>query len=146
MQSNFSIVTARRRSLAHNFYSGFDCATVTSDCSVTSLIIAHWSMNAVALSLNSYHIQQFRGYLLRKSKLHYLHWLSPVTLKQIILNSFLHSCWCGATSLVSGAPTFVIWHHSLIHSRYLAPLINSVLEIVSSAKVKAFYGIVNKVN
>ena len=29
--------------------------------------------------------------------------------------------------LVSGAPTFVIWHHLLIHSHDLAPLINSVL-------------------
>ena len=38
--------------------------------------------------------------------------------------------------LVSGAPTFVIWHHSLI----------KVLILVSSAKVKAFYGIANKVN
>ena len=48
--------------------------------------------------------------------------------------------------LVSGVPTFVIWHHSLIHSRDLAPLINSVLVLVTSAKVKAFYGIANKVN
>ena len=39
--------------------------------------------------------------------------------------------------LVSGAPTFVIWHHSLIHSRDLAPLINSVLVLVSSVKVKS---------
>ena len=50
--------------------------------------------------------------------------------------------------LVSGAPTFVIWHHSLIHSCDLAPLINYelILILVSSAKVKAFYGIANKVN
>ena len=39
--------------------------------------------------------------------------------------------------LVSGAPTFVIWHHSLIHSRDLAPLIKSVLVLVSSVKVKS---------
>ena len=39
--------------------------------------------------------------------------------------------------LVSGAPTFVIWHHSLIHSRDLAPLVNSVLVLVSSVKVKS---------
>ena len=39
--------------------------------------------------------------------------------------------------LVTGAPTFVIWHHSLIHIRDLAPLINIALVLVSSAKVKA---------
>ena len=39
--------------------------------------------------------------------------------------------------LVSGAPTFMIWHHSLIHSHDLAPLIFSVLVVVSGAKVKA---------
>ena len=48
--------------------------------------------------------------------------------------------------LVSGAPTFVIWHHSSIHSSDLAPPINSELVLVSSAKVKAFYAIDNKVN
>ena len=48
--------------------------------------------------------------------------------------------------LASGAPTFVIRHHSLIYSRALAPLINSVLVLVSSAKVKAFIGIASKVN
>ena len=48
--------------------------------------------------------------------------------------------------LVSGAPTFVIWHHSLIHSHDLAPLIKSVLVLVSSAKVKAYSGISYKVN
>ena len=48
--------------------------------------------------------------------------------------------------LVSGARTFVIWHHSLIHSSDFAPLINSQLVLVSSAKVKAFYAIDNKVN
>ena len=37
--------------------------------------------------------------------------------------------------LVSGAPTFAIWHHSLIQSRDLTPLINSVLVLVTSAKV-----------
>ena len=48
--------------------------------------------------------------------------------------------------LVTGAPTFVIWHHSLIQSRDLAPLNNSVLVLVSSAKMKAFHEIANKVN
>ena len=48
--------------------------------------------------------------------------------------------------LVTGAPTFVIWHHSLIQSRDLAPLINIVLVLVSSAKMKTFHGIANKVN
>ena len=48
--------------------------------------------------------------------------------------------------LVTGAPTFVIWHHSLIQSRDLAPLINTVLVLVSSAKMKTFHGIANKVN
>ena len=53
---------------------------------------------------------------------------------------------CGLVGwLVSGAPTFVIWHHSLNHSRDLAPLIKSVLVLVSSAKVRAFYGIACKV-
>ena len=32
---------------------------------------------------------------------------------------------CQVGWLVSGALTFVIWHHSLIHSRDLAPLIIS---------------------
>ena len=48
--------------------------------------------------------------------------------------------------LVSGAPTFMIRHHSFIHSLDLAPLIYSVLVPVSSAKVKASIGIANKVN
>ena len=48
--------------------------------------------------------------------------------------------------LVTGAPTFVIWHHSLIQSRDLAPLINTVLVLVSSAKMKTFHGIAYKVN
>ena len=48
--------------------------------------------------------------------------------------------------LISGAPTFVIWHNSLIHSSELVPLINSGLVLVSSAKVKVFYAVDKKVN
>ena len=48
--------------------------------------------------------------------------------------------------LVSGAPTFVIWHDSLIHSSDFAPFINSGLVLVSIAKVKVFYAIDKKVN
>ena len=42
--------------------------------------------------------------------------------------------------MVFGAPTFVIWHHSLIHSSDLAPLINSQLVLVSSkCKLRIFH-------
>ena len=52
--------------------------------------------------------------------------------KQIIM-TLLQLGWL-IDCLVSGAPNFVIWHHSLIHYHNLAPLIKSVLILVFCVK------------